>query len=127
MARIPQSTLDRLKAEIDLVELVRSSGVELSRRGKDLVGICPFHEDSDPSLVVTPEKNLWHCMGCGAGGSVIDWTMRASGISFRHAVEVLREGQAGGDLRPVVPDHALVTEFRAFHSNCFIFFGFFNP
>ena len=86
MARIPESELERLKTEVDLAELVRSAGVELKARGKDLVGLCPFHEDSEPSLVVTPGKNLWHCLGCDAGGSVIDWVMRSEGVSFREAV-----------------------------------------
>jgi len=67
--------------------------VELRRQGKDLVGCCPFHEDRTPSLVVSPAKNLWHCLGaCQAGGSVIDWVMRTEGVSFRHAVELLRDG-----------------------------------
>ena len=61
--------------------------------GADLVERCPFHDDRTPSLVVTPGKNLWHCLGaCQAGGSVVDWAMRAEGVSFRHAVELLRDG-----------------------------------
>jgi DNA primase catalytic core len=64
-----------------------------------LVGLCPFHEDRTPSLVISPAKNLWHCLGaCQAGGSVIDWTMRAEGVSFRHAVELLRDGIAPSPL-----------------------------
>jgi len=101
MARIPENELERLKADVDLAELVRSSGVELKRRGKDLVGLCPFHQETQPSLVVTPSKNLWHCLGCGVGGSVVDWVMKSEGVSFRHAVELLREGRAGGGVRPV--------------------------
>jgi DNA primase catalytic core len=66
--------------------------VVLRKRGEELIGLCPFHEDHDPSLVVNPEKNLWHCLGaCQAGGSVIDWVMKAEGVSFRHAVELLRK------------------------------------
>ncbi len=105
MARIPDDVVERLKEEVSLVRLVELAGVELRRQGKDLVGLCPFHEDRSPSLVVSPEKNLWHCMGaCQAGGSVIDWTMRAEGVSFRHAVELLRDGvapSAVGRRRPV--------------------------
>ncbi|MFI4941360.1 MAG: toprim domain-containing protein, partial [Burkholderiales bacterium] len=48
-----------------------------------------FHEDREPSLIVTPEKNLWHCFGCQCGGGPIDWVMKLRGISFRHAVELL--------------------------------------
>jgi len=93
MARIPKDELERLKKETDLVELVRSSGVELKPHGKDLLGLCPFHDDKDPSLVVTPSKNLWNCLGaCGEGGTVVDWVMKTQGVSFRHAVEILRGG-----------------------------------
>ena len=87
-----QSQIERLKTEISLSRLVEASGVELKKQGKDLAGRCPFHEDDTASLIVTPAKNLWHCFGCGAGGSVIDWTMRKNGVSFRHALELLREG-----------------------------------
>jgi DNA primase len=93
MARIPKDELERLKKETDLVELVRSSGVELKAHGKDLLGLCPFHDDKEPSLVVTPKKNLWNCLGaCGEGGTVVDWVMRTQGVSFRHAAEILRNG-----------------------------------
>ena len=55
------------------------------------MGLCPFHDDHAPSLVVTPENNLWHCLGaCNVGGSTIDWVMKTQGVSFRHAVELLR-------------------------------------
>jgi DNA primase len=92
MARIPDSELDRMKAEVSVEQLVRAHGIELAKSGKDLRGRCPFHEDGTPSLVVTPSKNLWHCFGCGIGGGPVDWAMKANGISFRHAVELLREG-----------------------------------
>ena len=92
MARIPEEELERLKAEVSIERLAEARGIRLERRGTDLVGLCPFHEDHDPSLVITPEKNLWHCLGaCASGGSVIDWVMKAQGVSFRHAVELLRE------------------------------------
>ena len=91
MARIPDEELERLKSEVSLQRLVEARGIELRRHGADLLGLCPFHDDHEPSLVVTPAKNLWHCLGaCQAGGSVIDWVMRAEGVSFRHAVELLR-------------------------------------
>lgn len=88
------SQIERLKAEISLQQLVEASGVALKKQGKDLAGCCPFHKDDTASLIVTPEKNLWHCFGCGLGGSVIDWTMKKNGVSFRHALELLREGVA---------------------------------
>jgi DNA primase catalytic core len=91
MARIPDEEVTRLKSEIALERLVRARGIELRKHGADLIGLCPFHNDHDPSLVISPAKNLWHCLGaCQTGGSVIDWTMKTQGISFRHAVELLR-------------------------------------
>jgi DNA primase len=92
MARIPDDEIDRLKRDIDLAALVRGRGIELRQHGANLLGLCPFHNDRDPSLVVTPSKNLWNCLGaCQVGGSVIDWVMKSEGVSFRHAVELLRE------------------------------------
>ncbi len=90
MARIPEAELERLKAEISVERLVEASGIKLAKSGKDRLGKCPFHEDGEASLVVTPAKNLFHCFGCGAAGGPIDWVMRTRGISFRHAVELLR-------------------------------------
>ena len=93
MARIPQSEIERLRSEVSVERLVEASGIDMKRGGKDLVGRCPFHEDDTASLVVTPAKNLWHCFGCGIGGGPIDWVMKKNGVSFRHAVELLREGE----------------------------------
>lgn len=58
MARVPEAEVARVKREVDLVELVGRSGVALSRRGEDLVGLCPFHEDREPSLVVSPADKV---------------------------------------------------------------------
>jgi DNA primase catalytic core len=91
MARIPEDEVERLKREVSVQRLAEARGIKLTRHGADLVGKCPFHDDRTPSLVITPAKNLWHCLGaCNAGGTAIDWVMRANGISFRHAVELLR-------------------------------------
>jgi DNA primase catalytic core len=92
MPRIPDTEIERLRNEVSVERLVEASGIELKRGGKDLLGRCPFHEDDTASLVVTPGKNLWHCFGCGVGGGPIDWVMKRRGVSFRHAVELLREG-----------------------------------
>ena len=91
MARIPDNELERLKQDISLERLAESAGITLKRHGQDLIGLCPFHDDHDPSLVITPSKNLWHCLGaCQTGGTVIDWVMKMEGVSFRHAVELLK-------------------------------------
>ena len=90
MARIPDADLERLKADVSVERLVEASGIALAKSGKDRLGKCPFHEDREASLAVTPEKNLFHCFGCGAAGGPIDWVMRTQSISFRHAAELLR-------------------------------------
>lgn len=91
MARIPPEELEELKRSTDLAALVRSKGVELKKHGaKDLCGLSPFTDEKTPSFIVTPGKNLWHCMSSGKGGSVIDFVMQYDGVSFREAVELLK-------------------------------------
>ena len=91
MARIPEAEIEQLKRGVSVAKLAEAHGVKLRQHGADLLGLCPFHADKTPSLVIAPAKNLWHCLGaCQAGGSAIDWVMRAEGVSFRHAVELLR-------------------------------------
>ena len=101
MARIPDEEIERLKREVSLERLAEARGVKLKRHGADLIGLCPFHEDHSPSLVISPKKNLWNCLGaCRTGGTSIDWMMRAEGVSFRHAVELLREDHLPLAARP---------------------------
>ena len=91
MARFTDAELDALKGRIDLPALIRSRGVELKTHGDGhLAGKCPFHADGTPSFIVTPAKGLFHCLGCGAAGNAIQFIMKSDGVSFRHAVEVLR-------------------------------------
>ena len=92
MARIPEAELERLKSEASLVRLIEEAGIALKRQGKAYAACCPFHAEDTASLIVTPAKNLFHCFGCGAAGGPIDWVMKRNGVSFRHAVELLREG-----------------------------------
>ncbi len=111
MARIPDDVIQALKREVSLERLVTASGVELRRHGANLIGRCPWHEDNGPSLVVTPGKNLWHCLGaCQQGGSVIDWVMKTRDVSFRHAVEILRSDAppTNGNGRRVLPSPVVV-------------------
>jgi DNA primase catalytic core len=104
MARIPEHEVERLKREVSVQRLAEARGIKLTRHGADLLGKCPFHNDKTPSLVITPSKNLWHCLGaCNAGGTCIDWVMRANGISFRHAVELLRSDHLPMADAPIQP------------------------
>ena len=67
MPRILETEIERIKQQTDLAALVRARGVELHKHGsKDFSGKCPFHQDDQPSFIVSPEKGLYHCMGCGA-------------------------------------------------------------
>jgi len=93
---IPEDEIERVKREIDLAAVIRARGVELKAQGGDLVGRCPFHDDHDPSLRVTPGKGLWRCMSsaCGATGNVIQFVQKFDGVSFRHAYELLKNGAA---------------------------------
>jgi len=114
MARIPESEIERLKREVSLERLAAARGIQLQRHGADLIGLCPFHEDHQPSLVISPKKNLWHCLGaCRAGGSVIDWVMRAQGVSFRHAVELLRSDLLPSASQGEPPKRSTVTKLPA--------------
>lgn len=94
MARVADVVLEKLKRDVSVRRLAEAKGVAFKKSGDDnFLGHCPFHEDKTPSFIVSEKKNLWHCLGaCRAGGSVIDFVMKAEGVTFRHAVELLREG-----------------------------------
>jgi hypothetical protein len=90
MARLPDETVTRIKREVSLVRLAEARGFELKPHGSHYAIHCPFHaDDKTPSLIITPEKNLFHCPACGAKGSPIDWVMKIEGVSMRHALELL--------------------------------------
>ncbi len=106
MAMIPEDEIERIKRGTDLAAVIRARGVELKPSGGDLVGRCPFHDDHDPSLRVTPAKGLWRCMSsaCGATGNVIQFVQKFDGVSFRHAFELLKAALgAGGAALPAPP------------------------
>ena len=103
MSQISQEEIGKIKSLAPIGDLIRSSGVDLTTHGgKDLAGSCPFHEDKTPSLIISPDKNLWHCMSCGEGGSVIDWQMKTKGLSFLDAVASLREKIDTGSVAKVI-------------------------
>jgi DNA primase len=94
MPRIPESEIERIKRETDLLALVRSRGIELEKHGsKDWRGLCPFHDDKEtPNFIVSPDKGLWRCWMCGKAGNPIQFVQHHDGISFRHAFELLDRG-----------------------------------
>ena len=86
----PDRFLDELTDRTDIVELVNRY-VPLQRRGNRHVGLCPFHSEKTPSFTVTPERQMFYCFGCGAGGGSIQFAMRAENLSFPDAVRFLAE------------------------------------
>ena len=89
----PPHFLDELRARVPL-EGVIGKRVRLVRRGRELLGLCPFHNEKTPSFTVNEEKGFFHCFGCGAHGDVIGFVMRDEGLAFPEAVERLA-GDAG--------------------------------
>jgi DNA primase len=81
----PRPNFDEIKAQADLVKVVESYGVSLKKAGADFVGLCPFHDDSKPSLHVTPAKQLWNCPACGAGGNVLQFVAKREGCTEKEA------------------------------------------
>src|SRR5262249_3364930 len=82
--------IERIKGANELSAVVAERGIELKRKGKSLVGRCPFHSpDETPSFNVTPTKGLFHCFGCGAAGDVIGFVSKHDKVSFPAALESL--------------------------------------
>ena len=98
MPRIDEAEIERVKRGTDLLALVRSRGLEMTRHGsKDWKGLCPFHGDTNkPNFIVTPSLGLWHCMACGKAGNPIQFVQHHDGLSFRHAFELLAGGSSCG-------------------------------
>ena len=92
----PRPDFAEIKKTTDIAQVVESYGIELkpSSRG-DLKGLCPFHDDNEPSLVVTPGKGLFHCMACGVAGNVIQFVAKKEGIGEREAALRLLDAVPG--------------------------------
>jgi len=77
------------KRSARILDVLAGYGIEAEKRGRGYMARCPFHDDSTPSLSVDPIKNVFHCFGCGAAGSVIDFVMKKDGLTFREATDKL--------------------------------------
>lgn len=86
-----------IKERLDIVELVGDS-LSLRKVGKNLRGLCPFHAEKTPSFYVSPERQTFHCYGCGRGGDIFSFVMEREGLSFPEALEMLAE-RAGVEIR----------------------------
>ncbi len=86
---MPNTNIVRLiREQANIVEVV-GAYLQLKPAGKNYKALCPFHQEKTPSFFVNPEKGLWHCFGCGAGGDVIDFVQRIEGLTFTEAVAKL--------------------------------------
>ena len=83
--RLHPDTIEQVRQKVDIVDVV-STRVVLRHQGKGLVGLCPFHEDKKPSFHVSPQKQLYHCFSCGAGGDAIKFLMELGKTSFHEVV-----------------------------------------
>ena len=90
---IPESVLLDIKYKLD-IETVIAPYVNLKRRGKNLVGLCPFHGEKTPSFTVYPETASYYCFGCGAGGDIFTFIKTAENLDYIEAVRKL-ESDAG--------------------------------
>jgi len=78
--------LEALKARLDIVSVIENYGILLKKAGHNLKACCPFHDERNPSFMVYPDQNRFHCFGCQVKGDAIDFIMKFEGISFREAV-----------------------------------------
>ena len=88
MIRYSDELLDEIKVKNDIVDVI-SGYVALKRSGRSYFGICPFHNEKSPSFAVSPDKQIFHCFGCGVGGNVFHFVSKIEGVGFREAVEIL--------------------------------------
>ena len=102
--RIPDSVIDDIRNASDIVDVI-GAVVRLKKRGKNFIGLCPFHQEKSPSFTVSAEKQMFHCFGCGVGGNVFSFVMEHDKLSFIEAVRALAEKagiripEQGGDDR----------------------------
>ena len=90
MARYSDEIIDDVRQSNDIVDVI-SQYVRLKRSGRNYFGLCPFHNEKSPSFSVSPEKQIFHCFGCGVGGNVFTFLTKIEGINFVEAVQLLAE------------------------------------
>ena len=85
-----EEIIDEVRQNNDVVDVI-SQYVHLSRKGRNYFGLCPFHNEKSPSFSVSPDKQIFHCFGCGVGGNVYTFLMKIEGLTFLEALETLAE------------------------------------
>lgn len=90
MARYSDELVDEIRNSNDIVDVI-SQYVVLKRSGRNFFGLCPFHREKSPSFSVSPDKQIFHCFGCGVGGDVIHFVSKIENLDFKQAMEALAE------------------------------------
>ena len=90
MARYSDEIIEEVRQSNDIIDVI-SQYVHLKRSGRNYFGLCPFHNEKSPSFSVSPDKQIFHCFGCGVGGNVFTFLMKIEGINFIEAVQMLAE------------------------------------
>ena len=88
--RYSDEILNEVRENNDIVEII-SQYIHLKRSGRNYFGLCPFHNEKSPSFSVSPDKQIFHCFGCGVGGNVFSFISKIEGVGFKEAVEILAE------------------------------------
>ena len=114
--RISDEFLEQLRSNNDIVSVI-SPYVELRRRGKNLVGLCPFHNEKTPSFTVYPDSQSFYCFGCGAGGEVISFVRRIENLDFYEAVKSLADRSGMSMPEDGFDDSLIVKRKRIFEMN----------
>ena len=90
MARYSEEIIEQVRQSNDIVDII-SQYVHLTRKGRNYFGLCPFHNEKSPSFSVSPDRQIFHCFGCGVGGNTYTFLMKIEGIGFKEAIEQLAE------------------------------------
>lgn len=125
-ARIAEEKINEIRQAVDIVDLV-SDYVQLKKQGRNYFGLCPFHGENSPSFSVSPDKQIFHCFGCGAGGNVFSFLMDLESLSFQEAAvklaekanieleispsSVAKESSVPPEIRQMVEAHELIRKF----------------
>lgn len=101
MGGMASAPVEQIKEKLDIVEFLKGY-LSVQTSGKNFKGLCPFHKEKTPSFMISPERQNWHCFGCGLGGDVFTFLMKYENLEFAEALKVLAE-RAGVELRKVSP------------------------